>query len=61
MLRDWYHKNVSQGILTWKLTSDKLLHNPVYDEDYYYLVPWETVVILHVAEYTTLQDELWLF
>lgn len=58
MQRNRYHKNVSQGILTWKFTSDKLPHKPIYDEDYCYLVPWETAVILHGAEYATPHGEL---
>ena len=35
MQRNLYHTNVSQGILTWKLSSNKLPHKPMYDEDYY--------------------------
>lgn len=59
MQRNRYHKNVSQGILPWTLTSNKLLYKSVYDEDYYYLVPRETAVILHCsAEYAAPHDEL---
>ena len=61
MQRNRYHKNVSQGILTWKLTSNELPHKPVYDEDYCYLVPRETAVISHGAEQATPHGELWLF
>ena len=59
MQRNRYHKNVSQGILTWELTSDEFLYKSVYDKDYYYLAPRETAVILHgSAEYAAPHDEL---